>query len=121
VADETYSTLRSAVKATAGEGAIDCGAVNFDAPRAPAFACAESALDDGKPFSLVLRTDAVDARKLSGTARDKSGRIFLIESTVQIDNDLSKKEKVRTNISKCAWLKFQDKATKPIVCLRPQN
>lgn len=120
-ANDTNAALLLALKTTAGDGAIHCGLVEFDAARAAAFDCAESALNDGKAFSVALRTDPADAHKWSGAARDKSGRLFLIESAADIDKIPSKGQKPITKIRKCSWLKFQDNAASPVVCLRPQK
>ncbi len=73
-------TFLTALKATAGDEAIGCGLGEFNAASATEFGCAESALNDGKPFWLAVKTDSSDANKWSAAARNKAGTLFFVTS-----------------------------------------
>ena len=114
-------TFLTALKATAGDDALACGAVDFNAARSVAFECAKSALNGGKPFWLALRVDSSDINKWSSASRNKSGTLFLVESNTELGKSPNKTSTLSTKITKCSWFKFQSNESQPIVCLRPHN
>ncbi len=64
---------------SAGENAEQCGVVALGEPRGAAFSCGRAALDEGRPFWLIVQVMGIDSEIFLGLAVDQRGRAWAID------------------------------------------
>lgn len=62
------------LRSRAGEDAVDCGVTRLHQHRAAAVACSTAALEDGRPFFVLIQVQGFDSDIFFGLSVDDRGR-----------------------------------------------
>ena len=108
--------LRKELAQLAGPDAADCGLVKPGADRTAAAACAQAALQEGKPFRVAFRIEDAQARSAIGLARKADGPVMQISYRAE---DWGGSQGVPSNtieVEPCSNPTVSATASQPVTC-----
>lgn len=108
--------LRKELAQLTGPDAADCGLVKLGGDRTAAAACAQAALQEGRPFRVAFRIEDAEARSAIGLARRAGGSVMQVSYRGE---DWGGSQGVPSNtieVEPCSNPSVSATAEKPVTC-----
>lgn len=105
------------VREAAGRDARDCGLVPLPSSRAAAVSCANAALGDNRPFSVIFQVQGIDSTVYYALARGADGRVEQLTWDSDVSGGSSLMARRRISRDPCPEASIQDAdGVPPVVC-----
>ena len=103
----------------AGNGARDCGAIELDASRDDAVACAAQAAAAGQAYHVAFQQQGIDSIIWEGASRDGSGKLWAVRYDSDVRGGAGWPPKPRLIVASCREVSFSAHDDPVVSCVEP--